>query len=81
MNGVLHSPKIRLTVLKADNGQAAGIITLKATQLLGYERQPGFTKLWVSGCASLDVREGTDEIDRRVRLAVTQESSTRRAVQ
>ena len=62
-------PVVSLTVVNSENGQKAAIIALKASRLLAYEQQQGFTRLRLTDGARLDVSEGTDEIDRRLRRA------------
>ena len=70
-----NSPAISLTVMQGQEGVQPGAVRVKAEQLIAYEQQRGFTRLRMLGAKSLDVREGTDEIDRLVRAA----SSSNRA--
>ena len=73
----VNFPIISLTVIKADTGQKTGAVTIKASRLLSYEQRTGFTRLRVRGGECMDVREGTDEIDRRLRQAASQADSGR----
>jgi len=52
-----------------------GQCKILAAHLIAYEQQRGFTRLRMLGAKWLDVKEGTDEIDRLVRAA----SSSNRA--
>lgn len=67
MSDTFDFPVVSLTVVNGENGQKAAIIALKASKLLAYEQHSGFTRLRLTDGAKLDVSEGTDEIDRRLR--------------
>lgn len=71
MLNAFNSPMITLTVIKGQKGQPLGPVSIDAAQLLGYEQQTGFTRLWVRGAKWLDVKEDTDEIDRLIRAAAS----------
>ena len=66
-----HKPNISLTLAKATEGNAGGTIRVPASKLLAYDQQLGFTRLRLTGGAVLEVREGTDQIDRLVRAAAS----------
>jgi hypothetical protein len=66
-----NSPTISLTAMQSQEGLQPGAVRVKAEQLLAYEQQRGFTRLRMLGAKSLDVREGTDEIDRLLRAAAS----------
>jgi len=66
-----NSPMISLTVVRGQEGLQPGAVRVKAAHLIAYEQQPGFTRLRMLGAKSLDVKEGTDEIDRLVRAAAS----------
>ena len=70
-----NSPMISLTVMQGQEGLQPGTVRVKAEQLLAYEQQRGFTRLTMLGAKSLDVREGTDEIDRLLRAAASSNSA------
>ena len=70
-----NSPMISLTVMQGQEGLQPGTVRVKAEQLLAYEQQGGFTRLTMLGAKSLDVREGTDEIDRLLRAAASSNSA------
>ena len=44
---------------------------MQISRLLSYQQHMGFTRLRLTAGWYLDVRETTDEIDRRVRLAAS----------
>jgi hypothetical protein len=65
-------PNISLTLARATEGNPGGTIRVPASQLIAYSEQTGFTRLKLAGGKVLDVREGTDQIDRLVRAAASQ---------
>jgi len=66
-----NSPMISLTVMQGQEGLPPGAVRVKAGQLIAYESQQGFTRLRMLGAKWLDVKEGTDEIDRLIRAAAS----------
>jgi hypothetical protein len=66
-----NSPMISLTVMQGQEGLPRGAVRIKAGQLIAYEQQRGFTRLRLLGAKWLDVKEGTDEIDRLIRAAAS----------
>jgi hypothetical protein len=68
-----HTPSdesiISFTLARASEGDPNGTVRVPASQLLAYDQQLGFTRLKLMGGTVLDVREGTDQIDRLVRAA------------
>ena len=62
---------VSLTAVDEPTGQNGRVIVLSTARLLSYEQHPGYTRLRLSGGGLLNVRKGTDEIYRRVRLAST----------
>ena len=53
---------------------------MQISRLLSYQQHIGFTRLRLTAGWYLDVRESTDEIDRRVRLAVSKKDIVYRTV-
>jgi hypothetical protein len=78
MSAFSDSPTVNLTVIRDEKGGKVGVVSIKLSRLLAYEQQTGFTRLRVSGGECVDVREGTDEIDHRVRAAAAQAVSVNR---
>jgi len=67
-----HEPKtISLTMAKVSEGNPGSTVNIPASRLLAYDQQMGFTHLTLTGGTVLDVEEGTDQIDRLVRAAVS----------
>ncbi|MGA9450653.1 MAG: hypothetical protein WBW41_04825 [Verrucomicrobiia bacterium] len=67
-----NEPKIiSLTLAKVTEGNPGGTVSVPASRLLAYDQQMGFTRLKLTGGTVLDVREGTDQIDRLVRAAAS----------
>ena len=67
-----NEPKfISLTLAKVSEGNPGSTISVSASRLLAYDQQMGFTRLKLTGGTVLDVREGTDQIDRLVRAAAS----------
>ncbi|HEV2438302.1 MAG TPA: hypothetical protein VG077_20120 [Verrucomicrobiae bacterium] len=64
-----HEPSISLTLAKVTEGNPGGTVNVPASRLLAYDQQLGFTRLKLTGGTILDVKEGTDQIDRLVRTA------------
>ena len=60
---------ICLTLVGAAAGARPSTIRVPAAELIAYDQQTGFTQLTLTGGRVLEVREGTDEIDRLVRGA------------
>ena len=60
---------VSLTIVNSESGRSAGVVELKASRLLSYEQHTGFTRLRLTAGWYVDVREGTDEIDRKLRRA------------
>jgi hypothetical protein len=65
-------PTVNLTVAGGVKGQPTEVVIMVASRLLAYEQHHGFTRVRLTKGVSLDVREGTDEIDRRLREASAQ---------
>ena len=64
---------VSLTVLDNDAMNAGGkTVAVRASRLLCYEQHTGFTRLRLNDGTQMDVRESTDEIDRRIRQAASQ---------
>jgi hypothetical protein len=66
------SPMVSLTVLDGTAGAGGKAMAVRASRLLCYEQHTGFTRLRLSDGTQMDVRESTDEIDRRIRQAASQ---------
>ena len=69
----LRNPSIRLTPVTVDRGRqiVRDAITVNIHDLLGYSQQQGFTRVYLVGGRSFDVREDTANVDRLVRSAAT----------
>lgn len=72
MREFIEFPTVDLTIINGENGRIAGVVAMKISRLLSYQQRIGFTRLRLTAGWYVDVRESTDEIDRRVRLAVSQ---------
>jgi hypothetical protein len=68
-------PMVNLTLVNAEKSQTSDLIAVPASGLLAYEQRNGFTRVRLTKGGWLDVREATDEIDRRLRWAATQMTS------
>ena len=64
-----YRPIIRLTPVKAGDGQTIEQMTLPAFELIAYSQGLQHTRLHLIGRRTLDVKETTQEIDRLVRAA------------
>ncbi len=60
---------IDLTLVSGADGNPSCSIRVQAVQMLTYDQQIGFTRLRLTKGRILEVREGTDQIDRLVRYA------------
>ena len=60
---------ISLTLTEVNEGELSNTVRVPASRLLVYDQQLGFTRVRLTGGTVLDVREGTDQIDRLVRAA------------
>jgi hypothetical protein len=69
MTELFNVPMVNLTVVNGENGKIAGEVALKTSRLLAYEQHTGFTRVRLTAGWYVDVKEGTDEIDRRLRRA------------
>ncbi len=63
---------VNLTMFDGAPGGAGQAVAVRASRLLCYEQNAGFTRLRLSDGTRMDVRESTDEIDRRIRQAASQ---------
>ena len=81
MFDVPNSPVVRLTVIAGTGQQPAGVVSVSVSRLLSYEQHTGFTQLRLSDGARLKVKEGTDEIDRRVRVAASRPNYANQGLQ
>ena len=61
---------IDLTLVRGAEGNPSCSIRIQAAQMITYDQQIGFTQLRLTKGRVLEVREGTDQIDRLVRGAV-----------
>lgn len=64
--GVRIAPSVRLTPV-AEIGPTG--INVGISQMISYSQETGFTRLWLTGRKTLDVKETTDRIDDLVRRA------------
>ena len=69
--GLVSEPNISLTPVRVAEGNPPVAIRVLTSQLITYNQQNGFTRLRLTGRRVLEVKESTDEIDRRVRSATT----------
>jgi hypothetical protein len=60
---------IALTLVRDEAGNPSMTIQVQPKQLITYAQQTGFTRLRLTGNKVLDVKEGTDQIDRLIRGA------------
>ena len=60
---------IDLTLVRGADDNPSCSIQVQAAQMLTYDQQIGFTRLRLTKGRVLEVREGTDQIDRLVRGA------------
>ena len=66
LTGVHIVASVRLTPV-AEMGPTG--INVVVSQMISYSQETGFTRLWLTGRKTLDVRETTDRIDNLVRRA------------
>lgn len=66
----LAVPRINLTLTQAQSGQVQ--VGVSITEFIAYSQNTGFTRLILTGGKVLDVKETTDQIDRLVGLASSQ---------
>ena len=64
-----HELSIVLTLVRDAAGNSSCTIRVQAAQMITYDQQIGFTRLRLTKGRVLEVREGTDQIDRLVRGA------------
>jgi hypothetical protein len=76
MSKATHFPTVSLTVVEDEKGQITRTVSVDASRLLAYEQHTNFTRLRLKEEGWLKVREGTDEIDRRLRDVAAQHSGT-----
>jgi len=69
--GPAREPNINLTLVRAAADNPSCVIRVLTSQLIMYDQQSGFTRLRLTGGRVLEVREGTDQIDRLVRGATS----------
>jgi hypothetical protein len=67
--GPARELSIDLTLVRDAEGNPSCSIRVQAAQMITYDQQIGFTRLRLTGGRVLEVREGTDQIDRLVRGA------------
>jgi len=70
------TPGISLTLTQAESGEVQ--VKVGVTEFIAYSQNAGFTRLNLTGGKVLDVKETTDQIDRLVRTASSQNMMTRR---
>lgn len=80
MTESIEFPTIDLTIINAVTGRIAGVVAMQISRLLSYKQHIGFTRLRLTAGWYLDVRESTDEIDRRVRLAASRNDLVYRTI-
>ena len=72
-----NTPRISLTLTQAESGEIQ--VRVGVVEFIAYSQNPGFTRLNLTGGKVLDVKETTDQIDRLVRTASSQNMMTRGA--
>lgn len=70
-SGLVSEPTISLTPVRVAEGNPPVAIRVLTSQLITYNQQNGFTRLRLTSGRVLEVKESTDEIDRRVRGATS----------
>lgn len=66
----LSVPRINLTLSRAETGRL--VVGVSVAEFISYSQNTGFTRLNLTGGKVLDVKETTDQIDRLVRAASSQ---------
>jgi hypothetical protein len=67
--GPTRELSLDLTLVRDANGNPSCTIRVQAAQMISYDQQIGFTRLRLTKGRVIEVREGTDQIDRLVRGA------------
>lgn len=62
---------IALTLLKDEAGNPSATVQIQPKQMIAYDQEMGFTRLRLTGNKVLEVKEGTDQIDRLIRSAAS----------
>jgi hypothetical protein len=62
---------IALTLARSEAGTPTLTIQIPPKEMIAYDQELGFTRLRLKGNKVLEVREGTDEIDRLIRRAAS----------
>jgi len=64
-----REPSITLTLVKDPNGNPSMAIQVHPAQMITYDQKLGYTRLRLTGNRVMEVKEGTDQIDRLIRAA------------
>jgi hypothetical protein len=67
--------RIALTLVRDEAGNPAMTIQVQPKQMIAYDQKLGFTRIRLTGNKVLEVKEGTDQIDRLVRSAAANQLS------
>ena len=62
---------IALTLVRDAAGNPSATVQVQPKQMLAYDQELGFTRVRLTGNKVLEVKEGTDQIDRRIRNAAS----------
>ena len=65
----LRELSIALTLVRDEAGNTSATIQVQPKQMIAYDQELGFTRLRLTGNKVLEVKEGTDQIDRLIRSA------------
>jgi hypothetical protein len=63
----LRELSIALTLVRDEAGNASATVQVQPKQMIAYDQELGFTRLRLTGNKVLEVKEGTDQIDRLIR--------------
>ena len=69
------TPRINLTLKQGQQGQM--VVGVSIGEFIAYSQNVGFTRLNLTGGKVLEVKESTDQIDRLVRAASSQQNPLR----
>jgi hypothetical protein len=65
----LRELSIALTLVRDGAGSSSATVQVQPKQMIAYDQELGFTRLRLTGNKVLEVKEGTDQIDRLIRSA------------
>ena len=62
---------IALTLVRDEAGNPSATVQVHPKEMIAYDQELGFTRLRLTGNKVLEVKEGTDQIDRLIRGAAS----------